>query len=761
MLAPASRRRKPDNAVNGTSISEPPSDRSTGIVVVSLALAVLLLIGLVAALTLLPAQSLSNSIIEQARSQQIALAGSLSRQMETFFNTLANDLLSLTQRNDIQSTTRSTRQSALKLIGDVGSVRVGSLKSIVRLDQNGAPMYAWPDALNQKIASGQPFDWQIDASTMQRVVQTSGVQFIKRPTSSGLAYLMVVPIPIGTDETDGLAFEIDLRSYFAENLDSMKPETSQIWLFEPQGPLVIYQRHPTPTWTTSDTSIFTLRSVTAREGFPSGDRDAVIAPIYTAFTQNRSQSPSLVLVLSRVSTEGQAEVYDTLNKLFVGGVAVVLLIVALGLGIGRYVVNQANRRRQDAQRRASVRTLLEMSRALNSSLDLPVVLNKILDELAILLPNDSASVMLLDNDPDDPTVTIAAQRGLEQEASTKNVSLTKVRGTREVVRSGKPVIINDTHSDPRWNTAYGSAAIASWMGVPLRLRDQAVGVLNINSTQPDRFGPDEAELAEAFADQACVAIENARAHQMQIRQYESELETAHAIQTSLLPSAVPPMPQIEIAAQSLPARHVSGDYYQYLLLPDGRLGVAVGDVSGKGIPAALLMAVITTALREEVLHHSSPATLLTKLNADLLERMQVNHMNSALLVAIFNPATRHVEIANGGMVQPYIRTESGWEFVPVGGYPLGASGRSSYTAKTVLLAPGALLLFISDGVIEAQNGAGEFYGFDRLEALLNGLPFDLSSSALVDCILQAVHQHLGGLEAQDDVTVVVMKSVEV
>ncbi len=751
---------KNGNATAAT-ITEPPGERATILVVAALAFGILILIGLVAALTILPAQLLSSAIVQQARSQQIEVAGSLSRQMEIFFNTLANDLLSLTQRNDIQSTTKAARPSALKQLNDLGGLRIGLIKSIVRLDRDGAPLYAWPDALNNTITRNQPLDWHIDPSIMQRIVQTSGVQFIKRPGGSGLAYLMIAPIPIGTDETQAIAFEVDLKGFFTDSFDPIKlSESSQLWVFEPQGPLAIYQRKPTPTWTANDSTIFSLRTVTARQSFPTNDRDAVIAPVYTAFTQDRSTAPSLIIVLSRISTEGQAEVYDTLNKLFFGGVSVVLLIVLLGLGVGRYVINQAERRRRDAQRRSTVRTLLEMSRALNSSLELPVVLNKILDELAILLPHDGASVMLLDDDPDDPTVTIAAQRGLD-EANVNNIPLKKVRGTREVVRSGKPVVINDTHSDPRWNTTIGSQVIGSWMGVPLRVRDQAVGVLNINSGQPNRFGPDDEELAEAFADQACVAIENARAHQMQIRQYESELETAHAIQTSLLPSEVPPMPQIEIAAQSFPARHVSGDYYQYLPLPDGRLGVAVGDVSGKGIPAALLMAVITTALREEVLRQPSPAALLTTLNTDLLDRMQVNHMNSALLVAIFDPRTRHVEIANGGMVQPYVRTDAGWEFVPVGGYPLGASGRSNYSSKTVTLAPGAMLLFISDGVIEAQNHAGEFYGFERLEALLNTLPPDLSSSALVDCILQSVHDYLQGLEAQDDVTVVVMKSVEI
>jgi len=121
------------------------------------------------------------------------------------------------------------------------------------------------------------------------------------------------------------------------------------------------------------------------------------------------------------------------------------------------------------------------------------------------------------------------------------------------------------------------------------------------SNQANRFHLDDIDLAEAFADQASVALENARAHGYEVHTYEAELETARAIQSSLLPHEEPPIPQVQMAARTIAARQVSGDYYQYYLLPDGKIGIAVGDVSGKGTPAALLMAVITTSMREEIL----------------------------------------------------------------------------------------------------------------------------------------------------------------
>jgi sigma-B regulation protein RsbU (phosphoserine phosphatase) len=172
------------------------------------------------------------------------------------------------------------------------------------------------------------------------------------------------------------------------------------------------------------------------------------------------------------------------------------------------------------------------------------------------------------------------------------------------------------------------------------------------------------------------------------------------------------------------------------------------------------MAVITTALRDEIQRVPSPAGLLHALNSRLLARMQQTYMTSALLVSIFDPATRHVELANGGMVQPYVHNGSSWSPVPVGGYPLGASARGDYRARTVTLAPGSMLLFVSDGVTECQNLRQEFYGFERLEALLAEIPMPASADQVLDAVLTAVGQHLEGQEPQDDITVVVIKSVE-
>jgi len=172
-----------------------------------------------------------------------------------------------------------------------------------------------------------------------------------------------------------------------------------------------------------------------------------------------------------------------------------------------------------------------------------------------------------------------------------------------------------------------------------------------------------------------------------------------------------------------------------------------------------LMAVVSTALRDEILRYPAPAALLKELNKRLLSRMQQNRMNSALLVSVFDPETRQVEVASGGMLSPYMRNGSGWQEIELSGYPIGVAASSNYNAKTVEMKPGSMMVFLTDGVIEAQNKSRELYGYDRFEALLASLPATVSAEDVADSILDSVRQHLNGQDAQDDITIVVLKSI--
>jgi serine phosphatase RsbU (regulator of sigma subunit) len=739
-------------------------DRATTLRIVAFVAAILVLVLLVGFLTVLPIQTITATVSQQASEQQRLLTESLARQMESYFNNLANDLVGLAGRPDVQSSARAARDNALAMLKETADRRAGQIVSIVRIGRDGAPLYAYPEARNEQIQNGESLSWTVDEAWVTNVIANRSVQFLRRPTGGSTAYLLAFPLTFGLNTTDVLVFEINLiehlQTVFGTLTDEQLAQSGQIWVFDTTS-VQIYKHRPQPDFSGGFGAIAITAQTQTITGYPTSDRESVVSPVYLAFTQNRSRAGSLVIILSRSLAEAQQVVSGTLQSLglFSAGLIAFLLLVALL--VGRFTLSEVNRRRTEESRRATSLTLLQVSRTLNSSLDIKVVLQKILSELRVLLPHDSASILLLNEDND--AVSIAAEEGAYTPDNQRTmIPLKEVRGAREVLSAEKPVVINDCENDPRWVPVPGSN-IQSWLGVPLRIREKPVGVLNINSHEPNRFSPEDIEVAVAFADQAGVAIQNARAHELEVQVYEQELQTASLIQTSLLPQDAPPVPQLDVAFRTIPARQVSGDYYQYFVLPDNKLGIAVGDVSGKGIPAALMMAVVTTAMRDEILRTPSPAALLTSLNERVLVRMRQNQMNSALVVAVFDARTRHVEVANAGMLQPYVRNGTTWSEVPVGGYPIGASEFVAYKAKKVTLAPEAMMLFVTDGVIEAFSPAGELYGFDRLEALLNGLPQTATADDVVQAVWNSVKLFMGGENAipADDVTIVAMRSLEI
>jgi serine phosphatase RsbU (regulator of sigma subunit) len=722
-----------------------------------IAVAVLLLMALIGFLTFIPAGAITAAAQERSAEAQRLLAGSLARRIENFFNTYSNVLISLASRPAIQSVAAS-REVALNLLEKAAQASQGEIRAIVRIARDGSPRYAYPPEYNARIQANQPLPWSVDSAWVSDVVNSGGIQFTRRSTGVGVAYLLVTSVNTGLGINEVLALELDLVGYLNNVFaDAEIGESGQIWVLTTSG-VQLYSARPQPEFRAGTAQIVNLTRTTTLTRYPSPERESVVEPVYASFTQSRTSVGSLVLVLSRTFEEANQVVSGTLQQIALFSFGVIAFVALFGVLVGGFLLTEANRRRREESRRETANTLLDISRTLNSSLELNVVLERILANLSSVIRFDSATIFLLDEDGEH--FEVVAERGTS-DVSRPRFHLSEIKGAREVVEKNSPVVIADCLNDPRWQTLPNNP-IRSWLGVPLRVRDQVVGVLNINSHQLSSYTEDDIDVAVAFADQAGVAIQNARSHELQIRVYEAELETARAIQTSLLPQEPPPVPQVQIAARSIPARQVSGDYYQYFVLPDGKLGVAVGDVSGKGIPAALLMAVITTALRDEILRAQSPSNLLSELNQRLLSRMRQNNMNSGLLITIFDPQTRRAEIAAGGMLAPYVRTStngSAWHEVEVSGYPLGAAEYASYRAEALTLAPESLIVFVTDGVIEAKDREGNLFGFERFEALLAVQQPSASADEIADNILEAVRAHLDGQEPQDDLTIVVLKAL--
>lgn len=267
------------------------------------------------------------------------------------------------------------------------------------------------------------------------------------------------------------------------------------------------------------------------------------------------------------------------------------------------------------------------------------------------------------------------------------------------------------------------------------------------------------QLAETF---------NRMAERLQISLNEIEqqnerlrhgLELARDIQQGLLPSSPPWQTEIlSVFGRSLPASEVGGDFYTYLTLPGGRAAIAIGDISGKGVAAALLMALTSSSLESQARSLDYPAAMLYALNAELRQRLQANQMNAALLIGVYHPERATMTIANAGMVAPLIaRARPGGvesSFIDVWGLPIGTGLDARYNDVEVALAPGDTLLFLSDGIVEAHNEHGELFGFERLEALVADLPSDLSVAGVVQRILDAVLDFTGSADPHDDITII-------
>jgi serine phosphatase RsbU (regulator of sigma subunit) len=273
------------------------------------------------------------------------------------------------------------------------------------------------------------------------------------------------------------------------------------------------------------------------------------------------------------------------------------------------------------------------------------------------------------------------------------------------------------------------------------------------------LGEDElGEVATAFNQMADHLEASLAEIEQQNEQLRRGLALARDIQVGLLPERPPWNGEsLAVYARSIPAYDVGGDFYTYLALPEGRAAIAIGDVSGKGIGAALIMALTSSAVESQGRQFEHPAQVLAALNQLLAPRLKANHMNAALLFAVFDPQQHTVRIANAGMIAPVIISPRGNSFVEIGGLPLGAMAGAEYQEALVRLEPGEGLLLVSDGVVEAHSPEGELFGFERLEETVARVEMAGDVRSLVELVLASVHEHMDTAEQHDDITVVAVR----
>jgi len=297
--------------------------------------------------------------------------------------------------------------------------------------------------------------------------------------------------------------------------------------------------------------------------------------------------------------------------------------------------------------------------------------------------------------------------------------------------------------------------------VPLVSQGELIGMINLGERLSEQeYSADDRQLLNDLAAQAAPAVrvaQLARQQQQEARErerMEQELRVARLIQQTLLPRELPDLPGYEIAAHYQPARAVGGDFYDFLYFEDGKIGIVIGDVTDKGVPAALVMATTRTLLRAAAERLSNPSTVLERVNAllhpDIPPRMFVT-----CLYALLDPATGRISFANAGHDLPYRHSASGVEELRATGMPLGLMPNMTYEETEVILAPGESLLLHSDGIVEAHNPAGEMFGLARLEARVAA---HQGGIGLIPDLLSELAAFVGDeWEQEDDVTLVLLQ----
>jgi serine phosphatase RsbU (regulator of sigma subunit) len=304
-------------------------------------------------------------------------------------------------------------------------------------------------------------------------------------------------------------------------------------------------------------------------------------------------------------------------------------------------------------------------------------------------------------------------------------------------------------------------ATGSRMVVPLVSQGELIGLLNLGPRRSEQeYSVDDRKLLQDLAGHAAPAVRVAqlvREQQAEIRErerIEQELEVARLIQQRFLPHELPEPPGWHVAAYYQPAREVGGDFYDFLELPDGLLGIVVGDVTDKGVPAALVMATTHSILRAEAPRLVAPGEVLGRVN-DLLVPEMPEHMFVTCLYAVLDPSTGRLRFANAGHNLPYLRAEGGVTELRATGMPLGLLPGMAYEEKEAALAPGDDLLLHSDGLAEAHGPDRQMFGFPRLAKLAGE---GAGGQELIDLLLSELGKFTGpGWEQEDDITLVTLR----
>jgi sigma-B regulation protein RsbU (phosphoserine phosphatase) len=407
-------------------------------------------------------------------------------------------------------------------------------------------------------------------------------------------------------------------------------------------------------------------------------------------------------------------------------------------------------------RQARQLTLLtEISRELTSILNLDQLFKRIADLVTRIIDYQMFSILLLD-----PSGSLLQHRfslRFKESVQLKH-EIPLGRGlVGYAAQHGEPVLVPDVSKDPRYISA--NPETHSELCIPLIYKEKVIGVLDIEHTRRGYFTEDHVRTMTTLAAQVAIAIENATLYERIARQekrLEQDLALARELQFRLLPQKLPVFKHAELGARFAPARQIGGDLYDFLKYSGhGVTAIAVGDVSGKGAPAAIYAALVSGIARSHAAEEPTAAHMLEAINLSLSER-PIEGQYVSMIYAIWDDNDLKLQLANSGLPRPIHCRGGKAEEIQVTGLPVGLFPNATYDELTVQCKKGDVFVLFSDGILDATSSKGQMFGRHRLEEIVVK-NCAAGAEELADAIFNAVSTHAEGVDAFDDQTIVVIK----
>jgi sigma-B regulation protein RsbU (phosphoserine phosphatase) len=495
-------------------------------------------------------------------------------------------------------------------------------------------------------------------------------------------------------------------------------------------------------------------------GLAAKRREAVLVRDVTKFegyipSGSGARSELAVPLINKNKVIGVIDLESSAQDHFTEEHRTVLTLIASRIAVA---IENARLYTRVSRQAKSLALLNEISRDLTSILDLDELLKRVGEQLSRIIDYQMFGILLLD----ETRMKLQHRFSLRFNESI-NIKDDRVLGVGVVgyaALHNQAVLVPDVRKDPRYIAL--NPETRSELVVPLVYKEKLIGVLDLEHTKAGYFTDEHRRMMTTLAAQVAVAIENARLYEKiasQEKRMEQDLALAHELQYRLLPATCPVFKRSEVSAKFIPARAIGGDLYDFIPYSGHRTtAISVGDVSGKGAPAAIYAALVSGIMRSQAGKKPSPSVMLSAINVALAER-PIEGQFVSMIYALWDDTTATLRVANSGLPRPLHCRKGTITRIEAIGLPLGLFATADYDEHVVLAEPGDLFVFFSDGILDASDANGQMFGGERLRQVITKNSAR-SAYDVVTAVFDAVGEFSAGVAAFDDQTVVALKVKE-